>query len=221
MARQDHIGVIAGVAFLALEPVAGPTGGWKDYWDRFKLRWRLFAWYWGGGILAILALCFRHWLLGGDFIYVVSPPNPPVSSWQNMYYLLTAYHWPNFPLTISAFVVTLGTFLALTALLWRPKPLSNFPLSLGIMLLGLMAPYYFVTINYYPPRFSMHLLPIAILSLMIFLNNLNSNSKCNFDGRLRGKLKVELLTGLKKSPGSACYDGASVDRQRIDVPLFF
>ena len=109
-------------------------------------------------------------------MHVLVVPRPPISMWENIYWVLTAHHWPNFPFTISAFVVTLGTFLALAALLWRQKPLSNVPLSLGIMLLGLMAPYLFYASYAYPPRFSIHLLPLAILSFMIILNNLFSNS---------------------------------------------
>ena len=38
--RQDHLGAIAGLAFLAFEPAEGPTGGWRGYWDRIKLHWQ-------------------------------------------------------------------------------------------------------------------------------------------------------------------------------------
>jgi hypothetical protein len=30
--RQDHLGAIEGLAFLALEPVDGLTEGWREYW---------------------------------------------------------------------------------------------------------------------------------------------------------------------------------------------
>ena len=42
--RQDHLGAIAGLAFLAFEPAEGPTGGWRGYWDRIKLHWQRLQW---------------------------------------------------------------------------------------------------------------------------------------------------------------------------------
>jgi hypothetical protein len=38
--RQDHLGAIAGLVFLAIEPAEGLTGGWNGYCERFKLRWQ-------------------------------------------------------------------------------------------------------------------------------------------------------------------------------------
>jgi hypothetical protein len=43
--RQDHLGAIACLIFLVLEPVGGPTGGWKGYWDRLQLHWEKIAIY--------------------------------------------------------------------------------------------------------------------------------------------------------------------------------
>ena len=168
--RQDHLGAIAGIAFLILEPVDGPTGGWKGYWDRFKLRWDRLTLYWAGGILSILALCFRHWWLGEAF-FVTSLNHPNYGMPKGNYYLiLTGNEWPIFP-SISGFVVTIGVFVGLLVLFWRPKPLLNFPFGLGITLVGLLAPYAFLWVGGYPPRFSIHVLPIAILSLAFLLSN--------------------------------------------------
>ena len=73
---------------------------------------------------------------------------------------------------ISGMVVTLGVFVALMALVWRPKAILNFPLSLGVIMIGLLIPYVFVWNWGYAPRFSIHLLPLALLALMFLLNNL-------------------------------------------------
>ena len=35
--RQDHLGAIACLAFLALEPVTDSRGGWKEYWNRASI----------------------------------------------------------------------------------------------------------------------------------------------------------------------------------------
>ena len=66
--RLDHIGVIVGLAFLALEPIKGPTGGWKGYWERFRLHGRPMILYWTGGfVIGVLGLCLRNWFLGVGF----------------------------------------------------------------------------------------------------------------------------------------------------------
>ena len=174
--RQDHIGVIAGLAFLTLEPVSGPTDGWGGYWYRFKLRWKGLFWYWGIGILSMLALCLRNWLMGAGFVLFhgtgsMSGFGGDHIRMLKMYYiLLTGVTWPHFP-PLSGVVISLGTFLGLIALVRYRKSFLNFPLSIGISLLGVLAPYYLVNITpAYYPRFSIHLLPLALLSLAIFSN---------------------------------------------------
>lgn len=182
--RLDHLGVIAGLAFLAFEPIKGPTGGWKGYWERLKLHWDRLAFYWGGGILSLVILCYRNWWLGGSFFpFDKSHPNLAMVHGRGKFYeVLTGVPWPAFP-PISGVVIALGTLIALLALVWRPKVLSNFPLSLGIAIIGLLAPYAFLTVMGYPPRFSIHLIPIAILSLAFFFNNVLNKYKIPLIGK--------------------------------------
>ena len=71
--RQDHLGAIACLAFLVLEPVNESTGGWKGYWDRFQFQWRKFGVYWGLGICSVLLVSFRNWWMGGDFPIAFHP----------------------------------------------------------------------------------------------------------------------------------------------------
>jgi hypothetical protein len=73
---------------------------------------------------------------------------------------------------LSGFVVTFGVIVALLALFWRPNVLKNFPLSLPIIFVGLVLPYAFVMNWGYAPRYSIHLIPLALFSLVIFLNNI-------------------------------------------------
>lgn len=168
--RQDHLGAVAGLAFLMLEPVGGPTGGWKGYWDRFQFQWRKFGVYWGLGICSVLLVSFRNWWMGGDFP-IASHPNFSDSFPKGKYYLiLTGNEWPHIP-SISGFIVTLGVFVALLALIWRPKPLLNFPLSLGVIFVGLLAPYTMLWAGGYAPRFSIHILPLAFLSFAFLANH--------------------------------------------------
>ena len=176
--RQDHLGAIAGLVFLALEPVDRITGAWKGYWERFKLNWQPVAMYWGGGILSVLLICYRNWHLGGGF-FPASTQHPNfVGDYERgkFYLILTGDEWPTFP-SISGVLVSLGVFLALLALVWRPKPLADFPRSLGVIFIGLLFPYIFLWTGGYHPRFSIHILPLAILSWAFLLNNIfNSNN---------------------------------------------
>ena len=177
--RQDHLGAIAGLAIFAIEPVSGATGGWIEYWKRTKLYWRRIVLYWGGGIFSVLMLCYRNWYLGGGF-FPANPSHPNFTTGElqrgKYYLILTGNEWPNFP-SIAGIVVALGVFVALFALVWRPKPLLNFPLCLGITLIGLLAPYALLWTGGYAPRFSIHILPLALLAWGFLLNNIINNYK--------------------------------------------
>jgi hypothetical protein len=174
--RQDHLGAIAGLAFLVLEPVDGITNSWKGYWDRFKLRWKQFTLYWVGGITSVLLIWFRNWWVGGDFYFTqLNHPNLNTTLSSpfpgSFYIILTGNVWPTFP-NLAGFIVTIGTVLGLLAIVWRPKIFVNFPLSLGIILFGLLLPYVFLWNWAYEPRYSIHLLPLALLVWAILLNNI-------------------------------------------------
>lgn len=180
--RQDHLGIIVTMVILTFEPIEGPTGGWKGYWERFKINWQRLAWYWGGGIIiGVGTLCVRNWLLGGDFNFAQTSGHPRfneegVSPLANFYTILTGNDWPNLP-SLSGVTMTLGALVALVVLVWRHKSFLNFPLGLSTALVGLFAPYLFISITAYAPRWSIHFLPLAVLSLMIFLNGLLKDNR--------------------------------------------
>jgi hypothetical protein len=173
--RQDHLGVIAGLAFLTLEPIAGPTGGWKGYWERFKVKWMRLVCYWGGGIVfGIGILYLRNWIIGIGWYIAV--PVPIIWDFKfeailrGLYIVLTTGFWPHFP-PLSGFVITFGSLVGLIALVWQRKPFLNFPVGVGVSILGVLIPYCVLfVVGSYPPRFSIHLLPLALLASMIFLN---------------------------------------------------
>lgn len=172
--RQDHLGASAGIALLILEPVGGSVSGLKIYWDQLKLRWKQIAIYWGGGLFSVLLICFRNWWLGGDF-YLTKINHPNFDSTVSspfpgsFYIVLTGNPWPTFP-NIAGFVMTIGTLIGLLALVWRPNALQHYPRSLGMIFIGLLLPYVFIWNWVYEPRFSIHLLPLALLSWAILLN---------------------------------------------------
>jgi hypothetical protein len=156
--------------------VSGPTYGWKGYWDRFQLQWNKLVVYWGFGISSVLLICYRNWWLGGAF-YPTRKNHPNLNmdaltqGPKNIYLTITTNIWPNFP-NLSGSMATFGVLIALLALFWRPKVLKDFPLSLPIIMVGLLLPYAFIHIWGYLPRYSIHLMPLALLSFAFILSNL-------------------------------------------------
>jgi len=175
---MDHLLVIAGFGLLIFEPVEGPRGWWKEYWNRFKMNWTQLSWYWGGGILSIFLLCFRNWWLGGDFTPYQSGPAYGLQTtysfeYESLYVLFSAQSWSSFPsIGISGFILISGMLIALLALVWHSKIFFNFPLSLSISMLGLVLPFFIFKNLGYAPRWSIHLLPLAIFSVSFLLNNI-------------------------------------------------
>lgn len=169
--RQDHLGVLAGLAGLALEPVAGPwLAAWRDWLGRaWAARWRLTAYL---AILgaAVALVGWRNWIMGGMFT-LTAPGNMsfltgmgPADVSTNLHRLLLASEGaPDW----AALVLAPGMLVGLLALAWRPAWLRDYPLSLGLSLAGLLAPYFLVRVSAYTPRFSLHLLPLAALSLAV------------------------------------------------------
>jgi hypothetical protein len=95
--------------------------------------------------------------------------------WVNYYLLLTGKMYPktisSWPdTTVLATVLVPGIFIGLMTLIWRPKILAGFPLTLSITILGLLSPYLFIHILGYPPRYSLQVLPFAALSLGVIFD---------------------------------------------------
>ena len=97
--------------------------------------------------------------------------------WQPIYYyekirlMLTMKKVGQTPSLFSA-PILMGSFFGLLSLVWRPKFLHGYPLVLGFLFVGIFVPYYFVNNWGYPPRFSIHLLPIAVMSSILVIRNI-------------------------------------------------
>ena len=130
------------------------------------------------------------WWVGGHF--ALTTPNHPnlvfaerfggdglplPIKWQPIYYyekirlMLTMKKVGQTPSLFSA-PILMGSFFGLLSLVWRPKFLHGYPLVFGFLFLGIFAPYYFVNNWGYPPRFSIHLLPIAVMSSILVIRNI-------------------------------------------------
>lgn len=168
----DRVGVAGGIACLLISPKEGYI--WKNFLHKVRGNWKYFSVYLTVLGMGLLAIILRNGFVGGHFGFV-GPGHPNFSGtllWSNWYLLLTGEPWPNFPINtlILTGVLLPGTVLGLLALVWRPKLLKEFPLSISITLSGLLSPYLFLHIWGYPPRYSTQLLPLAALSLGIIFN---------------------------------------------------
>ena len=169
--RQDHLIVIAMLVFLIIEPTHGTTGEvWKAYWRQIWANWRRGFTYVGIVTFGVFLLCFRNWWVGG--VFGPSVPSHPNYTGQDIIHF---YHRIQIMVTavdhgnpsLATFILLPGTLLGLLALVWRPKFLQNYPIAIGLALFGLFLPYWFVANWGYAPRYSIHLLPLTIISLMI------------------------------------------------------
>jgi len=169
--RQDHLIIIAMLVFFIIEPTHGTTKEvWRTYWEQIWTHWKRGFTYVGIVTFGVFLLCFRNWWVAGIFApTAIGHPNNTGHDFTNFYHrakiILTAVDHGN-P-SLSTFILLTGTLLGLIALVWRPKFLQNYPMAIGLALIGLFLPYWFVANWAYAPRFSIHLLPLTIISVMI------------------------------------------------------
>ena len=169
--RQDHLIVITMLVFFIIEPLHGTTKEvWRTFWEQIWTHWKKGFTYVGVVAFGVFLLCFRNWWVGGVFGPTV--PNHPnytgqdlIHFYQRIQIMVTAVDHGN-P-SLATLILLPGTLLGLLALVWRPKFLQNYPIAIGLALIGLFLPYWFVANWGYAPRYSIHLLPLTIISLMI------------------------------------------------------
>jgi hypothetical protein len=168
--RLDHLGVLAGLGLLMVPEVAA---GWSDAWrnllvESWHKRNHLII-YWGLLAVGVLSVIVRNGLIGGQWV-LVHPDNASfidASMWDNFLVLLDIIDGSRQGSLLSAWVMWPGTMLGLSALIIRYGAFKYYPLSLGISLAGLLAPYLLVQASAYYPRWSVHLLPLTCLSVAV------------------------------------------------------
>lgn len=174
--RQDHLVVIAMLVFLIVEPTHGTVGEvWKSYWNQIWTYWRRGFSYVGIILFGLFLMCLRNWWVGGVFAPSVSDHVIREAFDLNSFYLkmklmLTATYLPT-P-SIATIILLPGTLFGFLSFFFRPKFLREYPMAFGWALFGVFLPYVFFGNPGYAPRYSIHLLPLALLSVMIVFNNL-------------------------------------------------
>ena len=171
--RQDHLIVISLLVFLIIEPTYGSVREvWGAYWQQVQTYWKRGFTYIGIISFGFLLMCFRNWWVGGVFAptvknHVIYEGFDFHAFYLRVRLMLTAsYETPSF----ATLILLPGVFLGLLALIWRPQFLKAYPLALGWAFIGIFLPYIFFGNPGYPPRKSIHLLPVALLSIMIIFN---------------------------------------------------
>jgi hypothetical protein len=180
--RQDHLFIITMLVFFIIEPTHGTTKEvWKAYWHQIWAHWRRGFSYVGIIVFGLFLMCFRNWWVGGAFTPIVGIDGPDMPhNYLNIG--LTEFYFrikrmltvtcDGCPPSITTIILLPGTFFGILSLVWRPKFLRCFPMAIGLVLIGIFLPYLFFNNPGYAPRYSIHLLPLALLSIMIIIDNL-------------------------------------------------
>jgi hypothetical protein len=173
--RMDHLGALAAGGTMAIAATGGRLiSVWREWLGRFwERRWWLGV-YWLFLAAALVLVVLRNWHLSGLAV-LDDPAN--VGRWtintlsSALIGARRILHADDFVFKWPGLLLWPGTVLGILPLVWRPGPLRNYPLSLSLTLAGLMAPYFFLLPNSSPPRFSIHLLPLACLSLAVLAHH--------------------------------------------------
>ncbi|MDH5757040.1 MAG: hypothetical protein OEZ55_10265 [Nitrospinota bacterium] len=63
------------------------------------------------------------------------------------------------------------------AMVIRPRWMRGAPVSMGLLLLGLLSPYYMGGPTNFEPKFSQHLLPLAAVSLVLAYHSILTRNR--------------------------------------------
>lgn len=182
--RLDRAPMVAALALLLYEPL---QGGYRSLlvalWPRLRRRWLSGAMVLVAVALALLAVLGRNFVLGGERVlsysqrYNAEAISP--SLWgrlQGVLIVLSAgpATWNSGAKALigtlpAALILWGGSLPALLSLGYRRGPLGKISLSLGAVVLGALLPYLFYLPVAYPPRWSVHLLPWAVVGGMMFV----------------------------------------------------
>jgi hypothetical protein len=171
--HMDRIGLAGGFACLLLNVEKGTVSFvWKNLFQQVRAQWKFFAVYLTVLGMGLITVILRNGFVGGHFGLLTSEHRNYTDGvlWTNFYLLLTGKPYlssiTSYPdTTFLTMVLVPGIIIGLMPLIWRPKILKRFPLTLSIAILGLLSPYLFLNIWAYAPRYSLQLLPFAALSL--------------------------------------------------------
>jgi hypothetical protein len=170
--RQDHVLGLAAIVLLAYPPIRGDwSEAWRGLVKTVVKNWRWMVAYFSFLLGGLLLVAFRNWLGGGEFVLTKSANLAYLRSggweetWQSVSLLLNANEKT---VGLGGKLIWAGVVAGLAGLSLRFGPIKRYPLEISLLLLAIIAPYFYVKVIAYPPRFSVHLLPWATMSLILF-----------------------------------------------------
>jgi hypothetical protein len=172
--RLDHLGCLTVLVLLILEPNEGSIiNTWRQWHKKLMDQHSKLLLYWCFLVAALMTVLVRNWLLGGNLtLKEVSGlkflTHDFLGNLKGIPILLSAQEQG---ISSAGWFLWTGTIIGILALFLRPGPLRSYPLGLGLTLADTVVPYFYVRINAYTPRFSVHLLPLAIISLCVFIQH--------------------------------------------------
>ncbi len=179
--RMDHLGALAGAGLLCQgQSGSSLTEIWRDWAKSLRSQIGPNVLFYLLLAVAVFSVPLRNGIMGGEWVFTARTNLAHLwcSSWPCVWRNFQRLFWANelgLPPTswiLSLFTCAIllpGTAVGLWSLFYRKGPWADYPLGLGVLLLGLLAPYLWVQVVAYPPRFSIHLLPPAVLSMVLFL----------------------------------------------------
>ncbi len=181
--RLDHVVMVMALGTLLLGPLQGRT---KNAWRLlFQSAWRnrkTLLTYLSIIAAGLLLVVLRNYFLGGEVILTRSQlihadyvPKSLLGHLKGVVIVLTGKpsSWQSYSLLrlsgtlLVAIILWSGTILSVLGLVVRRGWLQTYHLSLGFILIGGIIPYTFVLPMAYLPRYSIHILPWAMLSLAL------------------------------------------------------
>lgn len=185
LTRIDHLFMIAAVSLFMLGPL---HGGLREVWEKaikgvFR-HLKAFTIYFGAIAMALCAVALRNWFIGGQFVISESQAihsqyyltGDPINRLYGVIRILSADSLRSLSLyEVSSLLPAAvflwgGTIASAVALVWRGGVFRKFNLSLGIVCLGGLLPYFFYQPMGYFPRWSIHLLPFTVLAVIVLVD---------------------------------------------------
>jgi hypothetical protein len=186
--RMDHAVGLAAMALLAFQPISGSfLKAWSRLIKTVVSNWRWIAAYVLIIIGGILIVCVRNWVGGNEFVLTKNSNlaylkiNNLGEMIESLGLLINAHEKT---IGLGGRVIWIGVIAGMAGMFCRFGFLRSYPLELSIIILGIIAPYFYLKVNAYTPRFSIHLLPFASLSAIILLSSMFADFSRYLQSRL-------------------------------------
>jgi len=174
--RFDRLGVLAAAVIFCMAPAGGSARqAWGTLYGEFRARWKPVGIYLSILAAGVAAVALRNLVFGGDPALLYRE-NMDLLTCKDMACSLRGYRQilagSITCLDRAGVVMIAGVVGAIAAMVIRPSWLRGVPVSMGLLILGLLAPYWVGGPTNFEPKFSMHLLPIAAICLVLTFHSI-------------------------------------------------